>query len=246
MKKLLRILAYILGFILLAGFIAWLVLNEKEPTGQPGPAADQMAERMMASVDKTAWDSTRWVAWDFAGQHNYLWDKTRNLVRVRWDMNEVLLNTKTISGKAYHGGEPASNENDLIQTAWGFFCNDSYWLNPVVKTFDPGTERSIVQVDGRDALKVQYTSGGVTPGDSYVWFLDENGRPEAWKMWVKIIPIGGIHNSWEGWQKLSTGAWVATTHTFFGKPVDMLSNVKAGMDITDFGISEDPFAMILE
>ena len=245
MKKLLRILGYILGFFFLAIFIAWLFLNEKEPTGQLGPEADRMAELMMASVDKTAWDSTRWLQWDFPGGHNYLWDKKRNLVRVTWGMNEVLLNTKTVSGKAYHGGEPAANPDKPIQTAWSYFCNDSYWLNPVVKAFDPGTERSIVEVDGREALKVQYTSGGVTPGDSYVWILDKNNRPEAWKMWVKIIPIGGVHNSWEGWQKLGTGAWVASTHTFFGKKTEMISNVKAGMEMGDLEISEDPFSPIL-
>ena len=246
MKKALRILLYIFGFLFLALFIVWLVLNEKEPAGEPSPEADRMAEQMMASVDKVAWDSTRWLQWDFPGGHNYLWDKERNFVRVRWDMNEVLLHTKTVSGLAYHGGEPAgeASQNSKIDKAWDYFCNDSYWLNPVVKAFDPGTERSIVQVDGQDALKVQYTSGGVTPGDSYVWLLDENNRPEAWKMWVQIIPIGGLHNSWEGWQQLSTGAWIATSHTFFGKKMEMISNVKAGMSMSDMGLSEDPFLPI--
>lgn len=242
MKKVLRILAYFIGFLLLAFFITWLVLNEKEPTGTSGPEAEQMAERMVAAVDKTAWDSTQWVQWNFAGVHNYLWDKKRNFVRVSWGKNEVLLNTKEISGKAYEGGEPASNPDKVIQTAWEYFCNDSYWLNPVVKAFDPGTERSIVEADGQKGLKVQYTSGGVTPGDSYVWFLDKEGKPEAWKMWVQIIPIGGLENSWEGWKELSTGAWVATTHTFFGKKIEMISDVKAGMTLGDMGLSGDPFA----
>jgi len=244
MKKLLRILLYIIGFLFLAAFIAWLVMNEKEPVGTPSPEADQMAQRMMASVDKVAWDSTRWLEWDFARGHHYIWDKSRNYVHVSWDMNDVYLDTKSVTGKAYSGGEPAANSDKLIQDAWSLFCNDSYWLNPVVKAFDPGTERSIVDLDGQKGLKVQYTSGGVTPGDSYVWFLDENNRPNAWKMWVKIIPIGGIHNSWEGWQELPTGAWVATTHTFFGSKMEMISNVKAGMTMEDMGLDGDPFQVL--
>ncbi|MEZ4952350.1 MAG: hypothetical protein R2825_02080 [Saprospiraceae bacterium] len=37
---------------------------------------------------------------------------------------------------------------------------------------------------------MQYKTGGVTPSDSYVWLLDENGQPTAWKMWVSITSIG--------------------------------------------------------
>ncbi|MEO1259194.1 MAG: hypothetical protein AAFZ15_10375 [Bacteroidota bacterium] len=248
MKKILKVLGFLILIIVVGLFVLWLVNNESEPVGEKGPAADQMAEKMMAAVNKTAWDSTRYIQWTFAnGNHDYFWDKERNLVKVNWKQNEVLLNTKKVDGKAWQQGVEIRNgdRNELIQTAWSFFCNDSYWLNPMVKAFDPGTERSIVKLeDGREGLKVQYTSGGVTPGDSYVWILDENGRPNAWKMWVKIIPLGGIENSWDGWQTLSTGAEISTQHTFFGKPLDFLTNVKAGMNLSDFGLGEDPFSEI--
>lgn len=249
MKKILKVLGFLLLALVVGLFIMWLINNEKEPVGEVGPAADQLAERMMSAVNKTAWDSTRYVSWTFAnGGHDYFWDKERNLVKVNWKENEVLLNTKQVDGKAWQKGIAISGEdgNELIQTAWSFFCNDSYWLNPMVKAFDEGTERSIVQLeDGRSGLKVQYKTGGVTPGDSYVWILDENARPIAWKMWVSIIPLGGIENSWEGWQTLSTGAEISTMHHFFGRDLDFLTNVKAGMNISDFGLGEDPFLPIL-
>lgn len=249
MKKLFKIIGYFLLFIIAAIFILWLINNEKEPIGETGPAADQLAEKMMAAVNKTAWDTTTFVQWTFAnGGHEYFWDKKRNLVKVNFDNNEVLLNTKEVAGKAYQNGTEITGDaaDKLIQKAWAYFCNDSYWLNPVVKAFDPGTERSIVQLkDGREGLKVQYKTGGVTPGDSYVWLLDESGQPTAWKMWVSIIPLGGIENSWEGWQTLSTGAEISTTHTFFGKQLDFLTGVKAGMELSDFGMTGDPFAPIL-
>lgn len=249
MKKLLKILGYFLLFVFIAFFTIWLIYNEKEPTGQPGPAADQLAEKMMASVNKTAWDTTRFVQWTFAnGSHSYFWDKERNFVKVDFDGCTVLLNTKRVEGKAYQNGAEISRDQagKMIQKAWSYFCNDSYWLNPVVKAFDPGTQRSIVTLkDGREGLKVQYKTGGVTPGDAYVWILNENGRPTAWKMWVSIIPLGGIENSWEGWQTLSTGAEISTTHTFFGRTLEFLTEVQAGMNLSDFGLAEDPFLPIL-
>jgi hypothetical protein len=52
------------------------------------------------------------------------------------------------------------------------------------KLRDPGTSRSIVMQDEKEALMVTYTSGS-TPGDSYVWILDEN--IPAWRMWVSIV-----------------------------------------------------------
>ncbi len=249
MKKLLKILGYLLLFVIVALSILWFTNNEKEPMGKTGPAADQLAEKMMAAVGKTAWDSTKYVRWTFAnGGHEYFWDKERNFVKVAWEGNEVLLDTKSVAGRAWQNGQEVTGDagHAIVWEAWGLFCNDSYWLNPVVKAFDPGTERSIVKLkEGREGLKVQYKTGGVTPGDSYIWVLDENHRPMAWKMWVKIIPLGGLENSWEGWQTLSTGAQVSTTHTFFGKPMQMISDVEAGMSLSDFGLVEDPFLPIL-
>ena len=59
---------------------------------------------------------------------------------------------------------------------------------------------------------VSYDSGGVTPGDSYLWILDDTGLPTAYKMWVKIIPIGGINASWDNWMITESGAYLPTSH----------------------------------
>jgi hypothetical protein len=79
------------------------------------------------------------------------------------------------------------------------------------KVRDPGTERKVVNTKMGKGLLVTYTSGGVTPGDSYLWILDQNNRPVKWKMWVSIIPLGGLEFTWEDWQK-HEGAWFAPTH----------------------------------
>ena len=115
----------------------------------------------------------------------------------------------------------------MVKTAIDFFNNDSFWLAAPFKAFDPGTERSIVNLkDGRKGLMVTYTSGGTTPGDTYVWILDENDRPTAIKMWVQILPLGGMEFTWENILTLPSGALIAQDHLLYGGMNVNLTNVK--------------------
>jgi hypothetical protein len=56
-----------------------------------------------------------------------------------------------------------SDKTDAIKTANDYFNND-FWLIAPFKLRDPGTSRSIVMQDEKEALMVTYTSGGSTPG----------------------------------------------------------------------------------
>jgi len=246
MKKLLKILGILVGVIVLGIGILFFSMNEKEPAGTTGAAADELARAMEVAINKVAWDSTTYLSWTFQGrgEHDYVWDKDRNFVSISWDENKkVLLHTESVTGLAFVNGQTVEGEekDKMIQEAWGYFCNDSFWLNPAVKAFDPGVERSVVTLDdGAKALKVSYKSGGVTPGDSYLWILDENNRPKEWKMWVSIIPFGGLSFTWEGWNAISTGALVSSTHA--SKLFTLqLANIKGGMDLASVGQTGDPF-----
>lgn len=251
MKRILmRIFKWGFLLFLLFGLVIGIYLysiSETKPVGKTGQDADLVAQKMLAAVNKDAWDDTRYLQWTFfRGVNHYFWDKTHDMVEVVWGKNKVLLHTKTLTGKAYKDNvlvEDIESSKALIDKAWSFFCNDSFWLNPVVKAFDEGTERSMVKLDdGREGLMVEYKGGGVTPGDAYVWILDENGLPSEWKMWVNIIPVGGIGSTWENWTELSTGAKVAIDHLMFGIADASLSNVKGGNNLSDFGRDIDPFA----
>ena len=117
--------------------------------------------------------------------------------------------------------------DELIQKAIAYFNNDSFWLVAPYKIFDPGTERKVVvDENNNEALLVNYTTGGTTPGDTYLWQLDENGRPVNFKMWVSSIPIGGLEASWSDWITTKSGALLPLGHSilFFG--ID-LGEVKA-------------------
>jgi hypothetical protein len=244
MKKALKYFGILVLILIVAAVIAGISANESKPVGTPSAEADALAQKMLAAVDKAGWDTTHIVQWTFKGMHDFLWDKQNNYVKVNWDDSEVLLHTKSVTGKAFQNGQEVTDEaqkNEMVQSAWSYFCNDSWWLNAPVKAFDEGTERSLVTLeDGREGLMVSYRSGGVTPGDSYVWILDENGMPTSYKMWVKIIPIGGLEFTWEAWETLPTGAKVATLHKSKILELD-ISNLKSGVEWSEFGMNGSPF-----
>lgn len=216
MKRWLIRAAILFFALILLLLLAGLLISEPRPVGQPGPEADALARRMEKAVNADAWrNDTGAVWWNFRDRNVHLWDRKRGFVRVRWGDNEVLLDLSTKSGVARVGGQVVSGAKAkaLLDDAYGRWANDSFWLNPVVKLFDPGTQRALVQLeDGSNALLITYGAGGVTPGDSYLWKVGPDGLPTAWKMWVDIIPIGGLEVSWERWKNLSTGAKVATLH----------------------------------
>ena len=155
MKKILKWVGILTGILLLGVLIIYLIYNQPLPKGEKGPAADALAQKMLKAVNREAWDSTHILQWSFADMHHYLWDKKRNLVQIKWNDNIVLLNPDQVTGQAWEDNEelPADRAEAKVKKAWGFWCNDSFWFNAVVKCFDPGTSRSIVKTeDGNDAL----------------------------------------------------------------------------------------------
>ena len=239
--------------LVVTGLVAYFVIDEPRPAGRAGPEAEALASRIERAVDLEAWARTKAVSFRFAGRHEHLWDRERDLVRVRWSDHEVLLHAFTANGRAYtRGREVVGDEaRDLLESANGYFVNDSFWLNPLAKLHDPGTSRALVTLEGaRRALWVEYASGGLTPGDGYLWIIGEDDRPSAWRLWVSIVPIGGVETSWEGWTELPTGAWIATRHRGpFGLTlvVDELHGREtlAELLVEQGARSEDPFAPLV-
>jgi len=207
---------FILFLILIAfGFISYFVFNESKPIGIQGAEAEELADRMLIATNKAGWDTTKVISWDFAGMQQYKWNKAQDSVEVMWSDILVKLHTKSVSGLAFKNGVlvTGSDADKLIQQAWSKFCNDSFWLAAPFKIRDPGTSRSLVELEnGAKGLLVSYDSGGVTPGDSYLWILDESGLPISWKMWTQIIPIGGVEATWENYTVLPSGALLSKTH----------------------------------
>lgn len=233
----------IFGVLAVVLLIAYLVMNESKPEGKTGPEADALATSMLATLNKPAWDSLRYISWDFTGRNQYAWDKEKEIAVIKFSGKEAVMDLKSMQGTVKEGETTLTGEakDRALGDAWANWCNDSFWLYAHYKAFDPGVSRSIVDVeDGKKGLMLSYDSGGVTPGDSYLWILDENNKPEAWKMWVKIIPLGGVFNTWENWKTLPGGAMVAQNHKM--KLMDVtINDLKAGQSLSDIGYTSDPF-----
>jgi hypothetical protein len=174
--------------------------------------------------------------------HQFLWDKQGNNALVKWGNNRVVLNLDEVTGVAFQDENQVDGDrkDELIQEAWSHWCNDSFWMFAPFKVFDPGTSRSIVETEGDEkGLMITYESGGVTPGDSYLWLLDNQNIPTGFKMWT-FIPIQGMHVTWEGWKTLKGGAKVAISHKSTALSFEM-TDVAEGDSPTDLGYPDDIF-----
>ena len=228
MKKILKGIGIFLALIIIIGAIFYVTKNENLPTGTKGEKAEALANKMAKALNYEAYNNAEVLKWSFRNQHFYKWHKSENIVEVSWDDNKVILNTKNPKKSEVFVADKKTENQELIQTATDYFNNDSFWLVAPFKVFDAGVERSVVKHNDKDALLITYTSGGSTPGDSYLWILDENGFPTSYKMWTSIIPIGGIEASWSDWKKTEAGFQLPTKHkmNLFGMELDM-GNVSA-------------------
>ena len=80
MKKVLKWTGISLSVLLIGLALFGWWMNEPRPRGLPAAEADELAFKMLRAVDKSAWDTTRFLQWSFPGGHDYLWDKSRDLV----------------------------------------------------------------------------------------------------------------------------------------------------------------------
>lgn len=220
LKKPLKIIVGLVIFftlpsLLFFGFV-YFKYNEDLPVGKSGQAAETLAQNMLESLDYEAYKNTNYLEWTFKNRHHFKWQKNEGTCVVYWKEYKVDLNLNEPSeSKVYVHNFKVDGEqaNELIEEAINYFNNDSFWLVAPYKVFDSGVERSIVKMDnGNDALLVTYTYGGTTPGDSYLWFLDANNKPIKFKMWVDILPIGGLEASWTDWTTTESGAQLPTFH----------------------------------
>lgn len=216
-KILLKAIAVIILFAAVGSGILYAVYNKPLPKGKPGIVADSLAGKMLKAINHEAYLDTRYIEWHFReGAYKYKWDKKLGIVRVEWEAYRILLNLNTPEkSSVFDKGRQVNGETrlTLIEKAVSNFNNDSFWLVAPFKVFDSGTQRSVVALeDGSEGLLVTYTSGGTTPGDSYLWKIDSKGVPESFQMWVDIIPIGGLKATWKGWQIMESGVLLPTSH----------------------------------
>ena len=223
MKLLLKILKVIgialLSLILIITITSYF-LSEELPEGQQGAEADKLAQKILEELNYEAFENTKVISWTFAGIHSYEWYKAENFVIVKSDDYKVKLDLNDYSNSEVISSKK-SNDDKLLKSSIKNFNNDSFWLIAPYKLMEDNVERRIVEENGDKGLLVTYTSGGSTPGDSYLWKVDENNKPESFKMWVSIIPVGGLEAKWKDWVETQSGMIVSTKKSVFGIPIDI-------------------------
>jgi len=234
-KKTLKIVAGVIIFftlpsLLFFGFL-YFKYNEELPVGSQPEKAEILAHKMLIALNSAAYDATNVLEWTFKNRHHYKWNKKENTCEVSWKNYKVILNLNNPNTSEVYIDKlkvEDSNNADLIKTATDYFNNDSFWLVAPYKVLDKGVSRSIVKHNGKDALLVTYNQGGSTPGDSYLWILDQDYKPTTFKMWVDILPIGGLEASWDSWKTTNTGAQLPTHHKllFLGIELDNIKTSK--------------------
>ena len=203
------LLIILISFIALAGWV--FSLFHSIPEGRTGPEAEEIAERMLDAVKYDQYKKIESINWTFRGRNHHAWNKKNQTDKVSWESFEVWLDFKSNKHIVKKGGQEIPND-ELIEQAIAHFYNDSFWLVAPFKIMDKGTKRKLVDLEANTGLLVSYESGGVTPGDCYLWLLDENYRPVAWRLWTSNVPIKGMEFEWADWQQ-HFGAWFAPTHS---------------------------------
>lgn len=231
-NKIIKIISGIIIFITLPTFLlfgfAYFKYNEDLPDGIQGEQANALAYKMLENLNYKAYQNTNYIEWTFNKRHHYQWKKNEKKCTVFWknykvnlDLNDhsqsqVYLNDLKLEGQA---------AIKLIEKGLNYFNNDSFWLVAPYKIFDKGTERRLISLPNNEkGLLITYKFGGTTPGDSYLWLLDESAKPLAFKMWTSILPIDGLEASWNHWTTTKSGTQLPTFHKFLflGLEIDIV------------------------
>lgn len=209
------IIFFTLPTLLLFGFL-YFKYNEDLPQGTQGIEADALANKMLEALNYDAYKNTANFEWTFKKRHHYKWNKALNECTVMWQEYKVVLNLnnpENHSAFVHSFKVDGDLAEELIEKAVKYYNNDSFWVFAPYKVFDEGVQRKLVTLPNNEkGLLVTYTKGGSTPGDSYLWLLDTNGKPKAFKMWTSILPIDGLEASWADWTTTQSGAQVPTFH----------------------------------
>jgi hypothetical protein len=233
MKKFLKYFGVVLLILVAAGAVLFLIYNEPLPEGKQGNEATELKAKMASAINYDAWENTRFVHWKFKNIHEFWWDRKAKVVRVKWEKTEVYFHTPSGEGTALRsGGELEGEEKDeVLKTAIAYFNNDSFWLNGPAKSIAAASSFSKVETEEGPGLLATFESGGTTPGDSYLWILDEDGLPKSCKLWVSVIPVGGVKSNITRWQTLDTGAKIPAEQQIGPMTVEINELSSASLDM---------------
>jgi hypothetical protein len=216
------------------------------PDGAVQAEAAALASRVVDSMGgQQRWDAARLLRFDFTSRrdgatgtvYRHWWDRQTGDYRLEGSDREgrayrALFDLDTRQGRAWREGRELAGEElaALLETAYGRFINDSYWLLMPWKWRDPGVDLDYEgkrQVDGREyeVVRLSFGSGvGLTSNDRYWAFVDPATARVA--RWAYVLqdeqgaPGTGEPTvwAWEDWTKTAAGIELATVRRRVGGP----------------------------
>ncbi|MEK6478718.1 hypothetical protein WJR50_14325 [Catalinimonas sp. 4WD22] len=152
------------------------------------PEAIEIADEVMEAMGgRAAWDSTRYIRWNFFGRRSLVWDKKTGDVRidVPADSATYVINVNNDEGQVMMGGEEITNPGSLakyVEQGKKIWVNDSYWLVMPYKLKDSGVtltyvgEDTMQTGDMADVLELRFENVGFTPQNKYQVYVDKDDR----------------------------------------------------------------------
>jgi len=191
-----------------------------EPDDGTDPEALRVADRLMTALGgQEAWESTRYIEFDFFGRRHHVWDKHTGRHRVEGESRDgekyiVLHNVQDRGeggGEVFVNGEPVEGEaaRQWLQNAYGGWINDTYWLAMPYKLRDPGVHLSYEgteKIDDRtyDVVSLSFDQVGLTPGDRYWAYVNrETGLMDRWAYHLQSMTEEDPPTAWDwiGWTR---------------------------------------------
>lgn len=226
------------GAVVLAAVAA---VSSARPTLAADEGADRVARELIAALGgETAWEKARQLRFDFvveregkrAAELHHVWDRYTGDYRLLGIDKSgapyaVYFNVNTRDGSAFVNGRPVDGEEKkkLLETGYGRFINDTYWLLAPWKVFDPGVNREYAGEktgpEGAlcDVIRLSFEDVGLTPKDVYwLWVTREGRRMVQWQ-----YVLGGAQEEpttalWKDWRTFG-GIALSLEKTFPNRPV---------------------------
>jgi hypothetical protein len=173
--------------------------------------ADQVMEAMGG---RKAWETTRYITWNFFGRRTLLWDKKAGRVRIDIpaDNSTYIVDLNKETGLIKHKGTVMSQPDSIKKyaaNAKSIWINDSYWLLMPFKLKDSGvtlkykgempSEAGVLS----DVLELTFAGVGRTPENRYLVYVDKQSHLVV--HWQYFRNAGdekpGMSTPWNNYQK---------------------------------------------
>src|SRR5690606_7211769 len=136
---------------------------------------------------RSSWDKTRYIAWNFFGVRDLIWEKSTGNVRINIpeDALEIIVNVNSLEGMAQKDGQSIQNADSLVkymEMGKNIWINDSYWLVMPFKLKDSGVtlkylgEDLTAAGDSAQVVVLTFQNVGNTPQNKYHVYIDKETK----------------------------------------------------------------------